>query len=98
MRRLSHTDGNDARWLIDEVVPSEAAAVDDVFGSFEDAIRQPVVVHKLLDVLDRVELRASRRQRQQVNVWRHDEVGRTMPSGLIEDDDGMGAGHDVERC
>jgi hypothetical protein len=97
MRRLSHTNGNDALWLIDEVVPIEAAVVDDVVVGFEDAIRQPVAVHELPDVLDRVELGASRWQRQQINVWRHDEVGRTMPSGLLEDDDGVGTRRDVER-
>jgi len=96
MGPLAHADRHDAPWLIDEVVPGEAAVVDDVVVGFEDAVRQPVVTHELPDVLDGVELGASRRQRQEGNVWRHDELGRTMPSGLIEDDDGVGTRRDVE--
>ncbi len=46
--------------------------------------------------LDRVELGASRRQRQQGDVGRHDQFGRTVPSGLIKDDDSMGTGRHVE--
>ena len=53
MRPLPHADGHDAPWLIDEVVPGEAAVVDDVIVGFEDAVRQPVVTHELPDVLDR---------------------------------------------
>ena len=93
---LPHADGHDAPRLIDEVVPGEAAVVDDVVVGFEDAVRQPVVTHELPDVLDRVELGASRRQRQQGDVRRDDQLGRTVPSGLIKDDDGMGIGRHVE--
>lgn len=96
MRPLPHTDGHDAPWLIDEIVPGEAAVVDDVIVGFEDAVRQPVVTHELPDVLDRVEFGASRRQRQEGDVGRHDQLGRTVPSGLIKDDDGMGTGRHVE--
>ena len=93
---LSHADGHDAPWLIDEIVPGEAAVVDDVIVGFEDAVRQPVVTHELPDILDRVELGASRWQRQEGDVGRDDQLGRTVPSGLIKDDDGMGTGRHVE--
>jgi len=96
MRPLPHADGHDAPWLIDEVVPGEAAVVDDVVVGFEDSVRQPVVTHELPDILDRVEFGASRRQRQEGDVGRHDQLGRTVPSGLIKDDDSMGAGCHVE--
>ena len=62
--------------------------VDDVVVGFEDAVRQPVVAHELPDVFDRVEFRASWRQRHQGDVGWHDQFGRSVPSGLIEQEDG----------
>lgn len=97
MRPLPHADGHDAPWLADEVVPGKAAVVDDVVVGFEDPVGEPVVAHKLPDILDRVEFGAARRERQQGDVGRDDELGRTVPSGLIKDDDGMGTGRHVER-
>ena len=96
MGPLVHADGHDAPRLIDEVVPGEAAVVDDVVVGFEEPVGEPVVAHKLPDILDRVELGAAWRERQQGDVGRHDQFGRTVPSGLIEDDDGMGTGCHVE--
>jgi len=93
---LAHADGHDAPRLADEVVPGEATVVDDVIVGFEDPVGEPVVAHELPDVLDRVELGASRRQRQQGDVGGDDQLGRPVPSGLIKDDDGMGAGCYVE--
>ena len=92
MHPLAHADGHDAPWLIDEVVPGEAAVVDDVIVGFEVAVRQPVATHELPDILYRVELGASGRQRHQGDVWRYAQLGRTVPSGLIKDEDGMGPG------
>jgi hypothetical protein len=42
---LAHADGHYAPRLIDEIVPGEAAVVDDVVIGFEDAVRivQPEV-------------------------------------------------------
>ena len=93
---LAHADAHDAPRLIDEVVPGEAAVVDDFVVGLEDAVRQPVVARELPDILDRVELGASRRQRQQGDVGGDDQLGRIVPSGLIKDDDSMGAGCHVE--
>jgi len=42
--------------LVDQLVPGEAAMVEDVLVGPEDAIRKPVVAHELPDVLDRVQL------------------------------------------
>jgi len=33
--------------LVDELVPSLAAVVDKIVVGFEDAVREPVVTHKL---------------------------------------------------
>lgn len=93
---LAHSDGHDAPGLIDELIPCEAAMVDDVVVGFEDAIRQPVVAHELPYVLDRIKLRASWRQRHQGDVGRHDKFGRSVPSGLIEQEYRMRARRDVE--
>ena len=70
--------------------------VDDVVVGFEDPVREPVIAHELPHVFDRVELGASRRQRHQCDVGRNDEFGRTMPSSLIEDDDGVSTRRDME--
>lgn len=94
---LAHYDGHDAPGLIDGPIPSEAAVVDDVFVGFEDAARQPVVAHELRHVLDRVELRTPRRQRHQRDVGRHDQLGRSVPSGLIELKDRMRPGQPIFR-
>ena len=70
--------------------------VDDVVVGFEDPVGEPVVAHELPHVFDRVELRASRRQRQQSDVGRHDQIGRPVPSSLIEDHHGVSVRRDME--
>ncbi len=96
MGPLAQSEGHDAPGLLDELVPGEAAMVDDVVVGMEDAVRQPVVAHELPDVLDGVQLRAPRWQRHECDVGRHDQFGRSMPSGLIEQQDGMCPWGDVE--
>jgi len=91
---VAEAEGHDAPRLVDEAVPGEAAVIEDVVVGFEDAVRQPVVAHELPDVLDRIELGAFGRQRQQRDVGGHDERGRTVPAGLIEQQHGMRAGRD----
>ena len=53
---MAQSDRHDAPWLIDELVPSLAAMVDEIVVGFEDAVGEPVVAHELPDVFDRVEL------------------------------------------
>ena len=72
MRPLAQSDGHDAPWLIDELVPCFAAMVDEIVIGFEDAVGEPVVAHVLPDVLDRIELRAFRRQGDNGDVVWHD--------------------------
>ena len=58
-------DGHDFPRLIDQHVPGVAAVIDDIVEGFEDAIGQPVLSHELPDVFLGVELRRTRRQRQE---------------------------------
>jgi hypothetical protein len=94
MSPFACADGHNAPGLIDEAVPGEAAMVEDVVVGSEDPVREPVVTHELPDILDRIELWAFGRQRQQRDVGRHDERFRAMPSGLVEQQHGMCAGRD----
>src|SRR6516225_1202549 len=87
-------DGHDAPGLVDELVPSVAAMVDEIVVGFEDAVREPVVAHELPDIFDRIELGAFWRQRNDGDVCRHDEAGRQVPASLIDQEDGMGSGRD----
>ena len=50
----------------------------------------------LADVLDQVELRTSRRQRQQGKVGHKDEVAGAMPSSLIKGNQSLGATGDMK--
>ena len=94
MRPFAHAEGHDLPWLVDEVVPGLAAQRDDVFVGFEDPVRQPVVAHELPDILHRVQLGRSWRQRQDGDVVGDRQLGRQVPTGLIDDQHRMGAGID----
>jgi hypothetical protein len=91
---LAQSNGHDAPGLIDELVPSVAAMVDEIVVGFEDAVREPVVAQKLPDVFDRIELGAFWRQRNDGDICGHDEAGRQVPASLIDQEDGMGSGRD----
>lgn len=97
MGPIAQSDGGDPPGLIDEAVPGEAAMAEDIAVGCEDAIGQLVVPHELPDVLDRVQLRRLRRQRQQGDVVGHWQLRRGVPAGLVEQEDGMGAGRDGAR-
>ena len=94
MRPFAHAEGHDLPWLVDEVVPGLAAQRDDVFVGFEDPVRQPVVAHELPDILHRVQLGRSWRQRQDGDVVGDRQLGRQVPTGLIDDQHRMGTGID----
>src|SRR5262245_40190487 len=66
--------------------------VDEIVVGFEDAVREPVVAHKLPDVFDRIELGAFWRQRNDGDICGHEETGRQVPASLIDQEDGMGSG------
>ena len=94
MRPFAHAEGHDLPWLVDDVVPGLAAQRDDVFVGFEDPVRQPVVAHELPDILHRVQLGRSWRQRQDGDVVGDRQLGRQVPTGLIDDQHRMGTGID----
>ena len=79
-----------SRWI--KAIPGEAGMVDDIGVGFEGADREPVVPHELPDVLDGIELWGAGREPHQCDVFRDIELVGGMPAGLIEEDDGVGAG------
>ena len=89
MSPVAQSDGHDAPGLFGQAVPVVAAVIDDVVVVAEDSVGEPVVPHELPDVLHDVELGAFRRQWQQGDVVRHDDVAGEMPPGLIEQQHGV---------
>src|SRR5260221_2786038 len=87
----SESDGHDPPGLVQERVPGETAMVEDVSVGCEDAIGEPVVSHELPYVLNRVEFGRPRRQGHQGNVVGHRQLGSRMPTGLVQQQHGMGA-------
>ena len=71
------------KWRRLDGSPGLAAQRDDVFVGFEDPVRQPVVAHELPDILHRVQLGRSWRQRQDGDVVGDRQLGRQVPTGLI---------------
>ena len=71
---FAQSNGHDAPGLIDELVPSLAAVIDEIIVGFEDAVREPIIAHVLPDVFDRVEFWRFRRQGHDGDVGRHDET------------------------
>jgi len=88
---LAVSDGHDALWRADQLVPGITAMIDDLVIGFEDAVGEPIVPHELPDVFDRVELWAFGWQRDDADIVRYDERGGHMPPGLIHEQYGMGA-------
>ena len=97
MRPFTASDGHDAPRLFDELVPRLATMIDDVVVRCEDPVGQPVVAHKLPDVLDRVELGAFGRQRDEADIGGHDELAGHVPASLIHQHHGVGTRFDRER-
>src|SRR5216684_359395 len=94
---VAQADGHDGPGLVDELVPGEAAVVEDVVVGAEDAVGEPVVADVLPDVLDRVEFGRLGRQRQQGDVGGDVELVGEVPAGLIEQQHGVGARCDGAR-
>jgi len=84
------SDGHDFPWPLDELVPRFGAQGDDFFVGIENPVGQPVVSHELPYVFDRVQLGCPWGQRQKCDVGRDHELSGGMPSGPIEDEDGVG--------
>jgi hypothetical protein len=86
---LAQSEGHDAPRLIDQLVPSLAAVVDEIVVGFEDAVGEPVIAQELPNVLDRVELGRLRRQRQDGYVDGNNQSRRHVPTGLIDQENGV---------
>lgn len=78
---FAHFEGHDGPGLTDELVLCDAAVIDGIVIRFEDAVRQPVALHNLPDVLGSIEFGAFRRKRHQHDVRRHDQFRRSISSG-----------------
>ena len=91
MRPWAATDGHDFPRLVDKLVPGLAAVGNDIFVGVENRVVEPVAADELPDVLDRIEFGGSWRQGQKGDVGRDGELVGGVPSGLIEDEDGVSA-------
>jgi len=91
MSPLAHPDGFDAGWLVDQLVPSITAMIDNFVVGFEDVVGEPVIPHELPDVFDRIEFWAFGWQRNDADILGYDERLGHMPPSLIHDHRSMGA-------
>ena len=97
MRPFSQSDGHDGPGLIDELVPGLAAQSDDFLIGFEDAVGEPVLSDVLPDIFGRIEFGRAWRQSHEGDIAGHAQLVGHVPSGLIEQDEGMRAGRDMDR-
>ena len=87
--------GHDFPRLVDELVPGFTGEIDDIVVRLEDPVGQPVVAHELPDVLGRVQFGRSCRQGQECQIGRDLQLVGGVPTGLIEEDDALGAVGDL---
>ena len=66
--------------------------INEIVVGFKDAVREPVVAHKLPDVFDRVEFGGFRRQGDDCDIGRHNETRRQMPARLVDQENSVCAG------
>jgi hypothetical protein len=66
--------------------------IENVGVGREDPVGEPVLPHKLPDVLDRVQLGRLGRQRHQGDIGRHLQLARDVPAGLIQEQHRMRSG------
>jgi hypothetical protein len=71
--------------------------VEAVVKRVEDPVGEPVVAPVLPDIFNFVEFRRFRRQQQERDVVWNGKLCRDMPSGLIEEENGMRAGSNHKR-
>src|SRR6516165_7805714 len=78
-----------------EPVPGDLAGIHDVRQTAKHRVGEPMAAQIVPNPLDRIELRAVRRQLQQRDITGHHESLATMPAGTIEDHHGVGIGGDL---
>ena len=76
-------------------VPRRLAGIHDVRQAGKHRVGEPMAAQIMPNPLDRVELRAVRRQLQQSDIARHHEALAAVLAGAIEDHRGMGIGGDL---
>ena len=72
-----------ATGLAEQPIPGVGAAVDDLAGSLENAVREAIVSEMQPEPLDRVEFGRIGRQEDQAKVFRYDEIAAHMPARLV---------------
>jgi hypothetical protein len=65
--------------------------IDEVFVRLEDAVGEPIVAHELPDVFYWIEFGTFRRQGDDGDIGRHDEMRRHVPACLIDQEHGVAA-------
>ena len=76
--------------VVGKPVPGHLAGLDDVRQAGKHRVGEPVTAQIVPNPLDRIELRAVRRQRQQSDIAGHYESLAAVPTRTIEDHHGMG--------
>jgi hypothetical protein len=94
MRPIADAERHDAPGMIDELVPSIGAMIDDIRVGTEHSVGQPVVAHELPDILDGVQFRTFRRQRQERDVGRHIQAIGLVLTRLLDQHHGVRARRD----
>ena len=95
MSPLPQSDLGNGLWFGSEALPSVAYRLDDFVISFEDAIGKPVCPRVLPDAFDGVEFGCPGMQKDWRYVVGHVEVGRRVPSGPVEKENGVGTPGDM---
>ncbi len=71
------------------------SAEEKILVGLEGAVGEVGLSQELPEVLDRVQLGRSRGKEEQGDVVRHLQLAGGVPSGAIEQEDGVGVGYDV---
>ena len=93
-RPVALCDGHDLPRLVDESIPGVAAVVDNVVEGFENPIGEPILTHELPDIFLAVQAQGRAAATARARYWLESEFLRTVPAGLVEDHDGVGARRD----
>lgn len=88
---FAEADGHDFPGSVHEIVPGAAAGVEDGLVVGEDPVGEPRLAKVLPDVLNRIEFGRLGRQGYQRDVGRRREPVGGVPSGLVGEEDGVGA-------
>jgi hypothetical protein len=91
MGPVTEPERHDTPGLIGEPGPGGTAVIQDVLVTAEHPVGDPVLAQELPDVLHRIELRRPGWERHKGDVVRHDQLGRDMPAGAIQENSRMRA-------